>query len=450
MNGVPPANDRIEADAGSAGRRLEADAVLTGEPGGVFRPGVVDVDSSGRVAYAGPPDTAPARSAAWSTERVGGLLMPGLINAHAHTPMTLVRSVGDGLPLHRWLSEAIWPREGRMTADDVWWGMALGSLEMLRAGVTTSCEMYLWDDAMVDAVACTGARMVITPGILGFLHGADLPGRVAEIVDLHAHHHDPHGLITVGFGPHSPYDLAPEMVRDIAAEARRLDTFVHIHLEETQAERQQVMDSHGTSATQLLARHGVFDGPVLAAHGVWLDDSDRRTLGEAGAAVAHCPQSNLKLGSGMAQIVALRAVGVRVVVGTDGPASNDDLDLWDELRLAPMLARGLALDPSVIGADEALAMATVDAGPAICRPDIGSLRPGSWADIIRLDLDHPAFVPAVDAADLVSHVVWAGGAHHVTDVWVAGRPVVAGGEVLGVDRREAVAEVRRRGARLAG
>ncbi len=450
MHDTPPANDRLEADAGLTGRRLEADAVLTGEPGGVFRPGVVDIDHRGRIAYAGSATTAPGRAAGWSTERVGGLLMPGLVNAHAHSPMTLVRSVGDGLPLDRWLSEAIWPREGRMTADDVWWGMALGSLEMLRAGVTTSCEMYLWDTAMIDAVARTGARMVITPGILGFLHGADFPGRVAEIVDLHARHHDPDGLVTVGFGPHSPYDLPPELVRDVAEEARRLDTFVHIHLEETQAERQQVMESHGTSATQLLARHGVFDGPVLAAHGVWLDESDRRVLGDAGASVAHCPQSNLKLGSGMAQIVALRHAGVRVVLGTDGPASNDNLDLWDELQLAPMLARGLALDPSVLGASEALAMATADAGAAIGRPDVGSLRPGCWADIVRLDLDHPAFVPAVDAADLVSHVVWAGGAQHVTDVWVAGQPVVVAGEVVGIDRAEAVHEVRRRGARLAG
>ena len=435
--------------AGTA-RRLRADAVITGVPGEVARPGVVDVDAAGRISYAGPASAAPSLAAGTPVETVGGLLMPGLVNAHAHTPMTLLRSAGDGLPLQRWLEEAVWPRESRMTDDDVWWGMALGSIEMLTSGVTTSCEMYLWDPAIVDAVGRTGARLVLTPGILAFLHGDDLPGRVAEIIDLHARHHDPSGLVTVGFGPHSPYDLSPEMVRDVAQEARRLDTFVHIHLEETSAERQQVLDRYGVSATRLLADHGVFDGPVLGAHGVWLDEADRRILGEAGAAIAHCPQSNLKLGSGMAQLLALRAAGVRVALGTDGPASNDDLDLWDELKLAPMLARGLALDPSVIDAATALTLATSDAGEAIGRADIGVLRQGAWADVIRLDLDHPSLVPAATDDDLVSHVVWAGGARHVTDVWVAGRRVVEGGECLGIERGEAVAQVRRRGARLAG
>lgn len=446
---MPEGTDDPAGSSGPVGvTRYLADAVVPCDgTDTVHRPGVLDVGADGRIVHVGAVAGAPTTHG--PVHDLGGLLMPGLINAHAHTPMTLVRSAGDGLPLQRWLTEVIWPREGAMTDEDVYWGMVLGSIEMLRAGVTTSCEMYLHDAAMIDAVEATGARMVVTPGVVRALHGDDLEGRIAGIADLHAARHRPESGIVVGFAPHSPYDLEPEMVRDIAAEARRLGTIVHVHLEETRDERQQVLDTHGCTATRLLADHGVFDGPVVAAHGVWLDDDDRRILAEAGAAVAHCPQSNLKLGSGVAPVVALRGAGVTVALGTDGPASNDDLDLWEELRLAPMLARGTALDPAALGVVDALSMATRDGGRAVGWPEIGELRAGAWADMCRIDLDQPAYVPVTEPRDLLAHLVWAGSSRHVTDVWVAGRHVVAGGECLGMDRAEACAEVARRGARLA-
>ncbi len=427
--------------------RLTADWVVPCDgTGQVIADGAIDIGVDGRIVAVGPVADLPPHPA---PRAVGGLLLPGLVNAHAHTPMTLVRSVGDGLPLQRWLTEAVWPREARLTADDVWWGMALGSIEMLLAGVTTSCEMYLHEEAMVDAVTTTGARMVITPGVISALApGGDVEPRIDQITDFHRDHHDPAGRISVGFAPHSIYDLTPEQCGEIGARARAVDALFHIHLEETRTEREQVIDQHGASATRLLADQGVLEGRVLAAHGVWLDADDRRLLATGGAAVAHCPQSNLKLGSGIAPVADLLDDGVAVALGTDGPASNDDLDLWEELRLAPLLARGTSLDPGAMAAPRALELATGDGARALGLADVGRLEVGAWADVIRLDLDNPTFTP-LDPASLSTQLVFAGGARHVTDVWVAGRPVVASGEITTIDVGEVRSQCRDRARRLA-
>lgn len=428
--------------------RLFADVVVPVDgTGRVWRDAAVDIGADGRISGVGPVDQLGA--AAGEVRRVGGLLMPGLVNAHAHTPMTLMRSAGDGLVLQRWLTEAVWPRERRIDADDAWWGMTLGSVEMLEAGVTTSCEMYLFEEAIVDAVQRSGARLAIMPGILASLHADSFgtgSGRIGAITELHRRYDSPDGRVTVGFGPHSPYDLDVGQVREIAEEARSLDALLHIHLEETRAERQQVIDATGMPATLLLAENGVLGGRVLAAHGVWVDATERAVLAELGVAVAHCPQSNLKLGSGVAPLREYRDAGVRVGLGTDGPASNDDLDLWEEMKLAPLLARGLNHDPSVMTAADALQMATADGADAL-GIDVGRLVPGAWADIVRVDLDTAAFVPGMDD-DIVAHLVWAGSSRHVTDVWVAGQQVVAAGACVTVDAEQARREVARRARRL--
>jgi 5-methylthioadenosine/S-adenosylhomocysteine deaminase len=432
-------------------RRLVADVVVpVDDAGTVWLDAAVEVGADGRIIAAGP--LAQLGPSDAEVVDVGGLLMPGLVNAHAHTPMTLVRSAGDGLPLQRWLTESVWPREGRMDETDAWWGMALGSIEMLKAGVTTSCEMYLFEEAVIDAVGRTGGRLVMCPGILASLHadtfGAD-GGRTDAIATVHGRHHDPLGRITVGFGPHSAYDLAPEQVAEIAQRARSMGALLHIHLEETRAERQQVIDATGRPATLLLAEHGVFDGGrVVAAHGVWVDATERAILADHDVSVVHCPQSNLKLGSGIAPVADYRAAGVRVALGTDGPASNDDLDLWEELKLAPMLARGINHDAAIITAGDALSMATAHGGDALGL-DVGRLRSGAWADVVRVDLDQPAFTPGMPE-DVIAHLVWAGSSRYVTDVWVAGEQVVRAGVCTTVDEAEARAEVARRGRRLAG
>ncbi len=448
--GAPAPVTRIVADRLLTCRQAPSDHRVGADPtrnGAVFIDGgAVDIGADGRITAVGPEaDLGPAPE---RVERLGGLVMPGLVNAHAHTPMTLVRSVGDGLPLQRWLEEGIWPREGRLTPEDVFWGMLLGSSEMLLNGVTTSCEMYLHEEEMVAAVARTGARMVNTPGVISVLApDGDVSGRIAQITDFHRRHHRPDNRIHVGFAPHSVYDLTPEQCGEIAAEAQAVDALFHIHLEETEAERELVRSRYGVSATRALADAGAFEGRAVAAHGVWLDADDRRILAEAGAAVAHCPQSNLKLGSGIAPLVELLAAGITVGLGTDGPASNDDLDLWDEITLAPLLARGVNHDPSVVGAATAIDLATRSSARAVGLDDVGSVEPGAWADLIRVDLDRPAFVPD---DDLVTNLAFAGSSRHVTDVWVAGDRRVASGELVGVDLARCMHEVRVRARRLAG
>ncbi|MFV0526202.1 MAG: amidohydrolase family protein [Acidimicrobiales bacterium] len=427
--------------------RLEADYVVTIDDARPVIPGgVVDVGVDGRIVGVG---TRAELGEGPTPRRVGGLLMPGLVNAHAHTPMTLVRSAGDGLTLHEWLTDAVWPLESRMTPEDSRAGMRLGSMEMLLAGVTTSCEMYRHEEMVVAAARDTGARLVITPGVIaGLSDAADLERRIDALDAFHREYDRPEEGITVGYAPHSLYDLSPQLCGEIAARARAAGSFVHIHLEETRQERELVLERWGRSATKLLADAGVFEGPTLLAHGVWLDDTDLALLGASPAAVAHCPQSNLKLGSGIARVGAMRRAGITVGIGTDGPASNDNLDLWEELRLTPLLARGTSHDPRAMPADVALRLATRDGALAVGLDDVGVLRPGAWADLIRVDLDHPSFCPFMEDR-MLTQLVFSGASQAVTDVWVGGRTVVVDGEIGTVDRHEVMADARRRAAGLA-
>lgn len=407
----------------------------------------IDIDENGRISAIGP--EASLGQARGDVERVSGVLMPGLVNTHAHTPMTLVRSAGDGLPLHEWLEKGVWPREFNITEEDAYWGMLLGSAEMLLAGVTTSCEMYLHEAAIVRAVKTSGARLVITPGIIAALApDGKLDGRLDEIADFHAAHHDPNQRVSVGFGPHSLYDLSSEQVREISDRARELGALMHIHLDETTAEREVIAARHGQTATGVLAEIGALEGQLLGAHGVWLDDDDIAALGAAGAGVAHCPMSNLKLGSGMARLPDLLAAGVNVGLGTDGPASNDNLDLWEEMKLAPLLARGVTTNASAVSAASAIALATRGGARAIGLDDVGELRPGFRADVIAVDISGPTFAPAI-ASDLLTTLAFAGTGRHVTDVWVDGERVVRDGKCAHVNMDDAVREVQIRGARLA-
>lgn len=427
-------------------RRLIGDLVVpvTAPP---IPGGAIDIAADGRIAAVG--DPAALGPAPAAVERLGGMLLPGLVNAHAHTPMTLVRSVGDGLPLERWLREGVWPREGRMTHDDARCGMVLGAAEMLLSGVTTTSEMYLHEDAVADAISETGMRAVIAAGIIAALApDGKLDGRLAQVDAFHAARHRPEARISVAYGPHSTYDLDGPMLAQVAEHAAANQALVHTHVEETLAEREAVLArSGGRTAVQALQDAGMLEGRLLVAHGVWLTDEDLATLGQAGAGMAHCPVSNLKLASGIARVTAARAAGVTVGIGTDGPASNDSLDLWEEVKLAPLLARGTAADASAMAAADALALATVEGARAIGLDDVGHLTPGAWADVVRIDLDQPATGLALDP---VAHVVFGGGGRHVTDVWVAGARVVQDRSCTTVDVPAAVAEGRTRAARLGG
>src|ERR1700723_2608075 len=251
----------------------------------------------------------------------------------------------------------------------------------------------------------------------------------------------------MGFGPHAAYTGPPEGIRTIAAEARARDALLQIHLSETAAECQVVWDRYGMSAPALLASEGVLEGRVLAAHAVWLDDDDLALLAAHDVAVAHCPGSNGKLGSGIAPLRALLDRGIRVGLGTDGPASNDDLHLWDEMRLAPLFARSVAGDPDVLSSAAALRLATRGGAEALGLA-VGALEVGRPADLIRLRTDDARFVPASSDAELLGHLVWAGAGYLVTDVWGGGRQVGEAGQCTTIDDAHVRAEVGQRARRL--
>jgi 5-methylthioadenosine/S-adenosylhomocysteine deaminase len=443
--------------------RLVADAVFTvDDRDTVLAPGAVEIDDDGRISWVGDPWQVPP-AAGMEVEELGGLLMPGLVNCHAHSPMTLVRSAGDGLPLDRWLAESVWPREARLRDEDVYWGMTLGAAELLGNGTTTTCEQYRHPDAVTAAVLDAGIRTVYTAAIFDVPDDPDADaGAVAgaratranswerlldEACALYDTMEGREGRLHLGFGPHAAYTVPPEGLRTIAAEAQRRGALFQIHLSETQAECTEVFERYGMSAPALLAKEGALDGRVLAAHAVWLDDDDLAIVAEHDVAVAHCPGSNGKLGSGIAPLRTLLERGVRVGLGTDGPASNDDLHLWDEMRLAAILARATAGDPEAVSTAAALRLATRGGAEALGLP-VGALEPGRPADLIRLRTDDPRFTPSVSDAELLGHLVWAGAGYLVTDVWVGGERVVEAGHCTRIDEARARAEVAERARRL--
>lgn len=437
--------------------RLTAPVVLPCDAAcSVVRDAVVDVDAEGRLGYVGPRASAP--QAAGPVHALTGILLPGLVNAHAHTAMTGLRGLGGDLPLMRWLTEVIWPAEARLDAEDVRAGMLVGALEMLTAGITTSVEMYFLNDAVVDAVLAAGSRAVVTPGIIA-MPGWDRLGSWEQMLDSVSRWIDADGLrfgpgerIELGYGPHAAYTLPPEALVAAGAAARERGALVHIHVAETTGEDVPIRDRHG-SVPQLLEELGVLDdgARVLAAHAVHLSDADIALFARHGTGVAHCPGSNSKLAAGVARLLDLRTAGIPVGLGTDGPASHDDLDLWDDARLAARLARLSTQDAAALTAAQALLLATRGGAAAIGRDDLGTLREGAWADLVHLSADDPAFAAGLDVPDdqLIANLVWAAGARAVRDVWVAGEPVVAGGAPTRADPRAAHAALRDRVGRLA-
>jgi 5-methylthioadenosine/S-adenosylhomocysteine deaminase len=421
-------------------QRLRAPIVLPCDPAcSVLRDGVVDIEEDGRIGYVGPFSSAPGEAV---LTELTGILLPGLVNTHAHTPMTVLRGMGGDLPLLSWLQDVIWPAEARLTASDMYAGMLLGSVEMLRAGVTTSVEMYFNLEELSQAVLQTGARAVLTGGIIeapGFTW-RKLLDEMNAMIDSHGLRFGPGDRIELGYGPHSAYTLPPEVLAEVASAAQARDALIHIHVAEAALEDTAQRASHG-SVPRLLQSLGFFGGRVLAAHSIHLSDEDIAIFAANGVAVAHCPGSNAKLASGIARIGDLRAAGVPIGIGTDGPASNDDLDLWEDVRLTAMLARLSTMDASVLVASDVLMMATRGGATALGRTDIGALETGRWADIVHMSVDSPAFSSGLDvpAPQLLSNLVWAAGSRQVQDVWVAGDQVVSLGEPTLVDRHEAQA-----------
>ncbi|WP_438433565.1 amidohydrolase [Gorillibacterium sp. sgz500922] len=376
------------------------------------------------------------------------LFMPGLVNTHGHAAMSLLRGVGDDLALQVWLEEKMWPNEARFTAEDVRAGTLLSIVEMLKFGTTAFVDMYDHMDEVAQAVEASGMRGVLARGVIGLCPPDVQETKLAEAIRFAREWNGAaNGRITTMISPHAPYTCPPEYILRFVEASAELNLPIHTHMSETAREVEQNVRDYGVRPVEHLEKLGVFDRPCLVAHGVHLNAEEIAILARHDVRVSHNPGSNLKLASGIAPVPELLHAGVKVSLGTDGSASNNNLDLFEEMRLAALLHKGVSGDPTAIPAFEAFRMATAAGAESVWLPETGRLQAGKKADFIALDIDQPHFEPA---SNYLSHVVYSASAKDVTDVWVDGRALVRNGECVTLDEEKIKAEFRLRYAKLMG
>ena len=332
----------------------------------------------------------------------GAIVMPGIVDAHCHAPMTLLRGVGGGLPLKRWLEEAIFPVEARMTDEDVAAGMTWGAMELLAGGVTCVADMYEHSLAGAAALAETGIKAnVCRPG-LAFNDGTP-EGRLEECIDFVRNFRDSNGRLLADICIHSEYLTNEKFCRALAEANREFTRPLNVHISETKREHEECIACHGKTPIAYLAETGLLDYGGYAAHCVWCTDDDFKIMADRNVSLVHNPSSNMKLASGFARVCRAAELGVNVALGTDGPASNDNLDMFEEMHLTSLIHKGVLLDPTVLSPWDVIEMATVNGAKALGRYDTGEIAVGKAADLCVVALDKPHLNPCVDPANLIVH-----------------------------------------------
>lgn len=429
---------------------IEPRWVIPAEPDGTVLEGHAVVVRGDRIAAVLPVDEAHRRHGSAARRLLAThALVPGLINLHTHAAMVLLRGIADDLPLKAWLTEHIWPAEARHVSPAfVEAGTLVAAAEMLRGGTTCFHDMYFFPEAAARATSRAGIRAVLGLVVLEF--PTAYARNAAEYFDrgraAHAALAD-HPLVGCAVAPHAPYTVSdPSFERSVTL-AEELDLPLHVHVHETEDEVAESLAEHGRRPLARLDELGVVTDRLVAAHGVHLTAEERDLLASRGAAVAHCPAANFKLASGFAPIADLLARGVNVGIGTDGAASNNRVDLWSEVRLASLVAKAVAGRADAVPAYQALRMVTLNAARALRQEGrLGSITAGKQADLVAVDLSALELQPCFDP---VSHLIYASGREHVTDVWVAGRPVVVDRGLQTVERDEVEAAAREWGGRIA-
>lgn len=375
----------------------------------------------------------------------GKILMPGLVNAHTHVPMTLLRGLADDLRLDVWLMGYMMPVEREfVTPEFVRLGTKLACAELIRSGVTSFADMYYFEDDIADVTAEAGMRALCgqsvmkfpTPDAASYEDALDYARKFIE-------RWKDDDLIVPAVAPHAPYTCTPEIIKACADLAVEYDVPIHIHLAETKFEVESMREAEGIPVIPYVKKYGLFNAKVLAAHCVHVDVGEIRTLEDVNAGVAHNPSSNMKLASGVAPVQQMIDAGVKVGIGTDGPASNNDLDMFEEVRLAAFIAKGFSGDPTAVPAATALQMATRLGAEALHIGDLaGSLEPGKRADLILIDLDKPHNAPHFrrDPNNTYVQLVYAAKANDVTDVMINGKFVMREQNLLTLDETVLMAE----------
>jgi len=396
-----------------------------------------------RIVYAGKAADAPSFAADKEIDGRGRLAMPGLCNLHTHTAMTLLRSIGSDLPLDRWLTEAIWPLEKYLTADAVAVGTELGMMEMLRFGTTSFNDMYFHTDSVAQAVKDCGMRAMLGYGVIDFdescadlLPGIDFAEKWNGAAD---------GRIRVNIAPHSEGATTRKCMERSLEEAKRLNVAIHLHVDETQKDKSGCLERRGMTAASYMNEMGMLDQPVIAAHCVWLSDEDIALFAEKGVTIVHNPISNLKLASGVAPIAKMLDAGCKVALGTDGVASNNNLNLWEEMKLMPMLQKGTTLDPTVVSPAQVLRAATLTGAEALGYNDLGLLKPGYLADLILVDFRTAHTCPWNDPE---SDLIYAVQGSDVSLTMVDGKVLYEDGRFTTLDQQDILTRAEKEAQRI--
>ncbi len=376
-------------------------------------------------------------------------LIPGLVNAHTHAAMSLLRGLADDLPLMQWLNDHIWPAESRWVNEEfVHDGTELAMAEMLRGGTTCFNDMYFFPDVAARAAAACGMRACV--GLIVVDFPTPWAQNAEEYLDKGLHVHDAYRsdpLITTAFAPHAPYTVSDEPLQRIRVLADELELPVHMHVHETADEVQPEKARDGLRPLQRLQGLGLVSPSLLAVHMTQLTDAEIADYAESGGYVIHCPESNLKLASGFCPVHRLDQAGIPVALGTDGAASNNDLDMFGEMRTAALLAKGVSGNASALPAHRVLRMATLHGAMALgLGEDIGSLQIGKWADITAVRLNDIETSPVYQP---ISQLVYATGRDKVSDVWVAGRQLLKDRQLTTLDRQDIRARARAWQAKIA-
>nr|WP_313409007.1 TRZ/ATZ family hydrolase [Pseudomonas sp.] len=377
------------------------------------------------------------------------LLAPGLINAHGHAAMSLLRGIADDLPLMTWLHEHIWPAEGKWVDEDfVRDGTDLAIAEQIKGGISCFSDMYFYPQVACECAHNAGVRAQITVPVLDFpvpgaLNAAEALRKGLQLFDDLKQH----PRIRIAFGPHAPYTVSDDKLEQIRVLADELDAGIHMHVHETAQEVAEAVANHGERPLARLARLGLLGPRFQAVHMTQIDDEDLALLVEHNCSVVHCPESNLKLASGFCPVERLWQAGVNVAVGTDGAASNNDLDLLSETRTAALLAKAVAGSATALNAHSALRMATLNGARALgLETQTGSLEPGKLADVVAFDLSGLAQQPIYDP---VSQLIYASGRDCVKHLWVGGKQLLDDGRLTRMDEGELIAKARAWGEKIA-
>lgn len=384
----------------------------------------------------------------WGDEIIYGqdkIALPGFVNGHCHAAMSMLRGYGEDLPLREWL-RLVQSAESKLNSEDVFWGVLLSQMEMLKAGITCYADMYFDEAAAVWAMEESGIRGVLGEGIVEEGGESALRNALRMIDQCKDHLQD---RLSYALAPHAVYSCSDGLLKETAAEARRRDIPLHIHIAETRREQEDCLSATGKRVLSYLEDLGILDGKVFAAHMIHLEEEEFQIVREKDVRVIHCPQSNMKLASGVFPYPSYRDYGITVGLGTDGPASNNDLDLLEEMRTASLLQKVTTMNSSILGAYDALAMATSEGAKALFLEDqIGTLEPGKKADITILSLWRPHFYPRNDQNGLLSHLAFAAKNSDVHTVIVNGKIRVSAGKCVDLDESRVYHEVQRRSSRF--